>query len=106
MRKLLFLLLLSLGVSVQARTFSQAELDALLAPIALDPDAVVNHVMIAAAYPDQVAEAARGAPAAAHWHPSVSELLPYPALLQRMAESPQWMRDLSEAFITQQPSVL
>jgi hypothetical protein len=106
MRKAVFLILLGLAAVGHARVFSQAELDALLAPIALHPDAVVNHVMIAAAYPDQVAEAARGAPQGPHWHPSVSELLPYPELLQRMAESPQWMRDLSEAFITQQPAVM
>jgi len=36
----------------------------------------------------------------------VSALLPYPELLQRMAESPQWMRDLAEAYIHQQASVM
>ena len=35
----------------------------LLAPVALYPDELVNHILVAAAYPDQVSEAARGTPA-------------------------------------------
>lgn len=106
MRKLVFLLLLALAVPGQARSFEQPELDALLAPVALYPDELVNHILVAAAYPDQVSEAARGAPAQPHWHPSVSALIPYPELLQRMAESPQWMHELSQAYIYQQASVM
>ena len=106
MRRLVFLLLLALVVPAQARGFEQPELDALLAPVALYPDELVGHILVAAAYPDQVSEAARGTPAQPHWHPSVNALIPYPELLQRMAESPQWMQDLSQAYIYQQASVM
>lgn len=106
MRKLVFLLLFALALPGQARSFEQPELDALLAPVALYPDELVSHILVAAAYPDQVSEAARGTPAQPHWHPSVSVLIPYPELLQRMAESPQWMHDLSQAYIYQQASVM
>lgn len=109
MRKLAFLLLLlalAIPAQAQVRSFSQPELDALLAPVALYPDELVGHILVAAAYPDQVGDAARGAPAQPHWHPSVTALQPYPELLQRMAESPQWMHDLSQAYITQQASVM
>lgn len=106
MRKLVFLLLLAVAVPGQARSFEQPELDALLAPVALYPDELVSHILVAAAYPDQVSEAARGTPAQPHWHPSVSALIPYPELLQRMAESPQWMHELSQAYIYQQASVM
>ena len=106
MRKLVLLLLLAVAVPGQARTFEQPELDALLAPVALYPDELVSHVLVAAAYPDQVSEAARGAPAQPHWHPSVSALVAYPELLARMAASPQWMRELSQAYIYQQASVM
>ena len=106
MRKLVFLLLLAVAAPGQARSFEQPELDALLAPVALYPDGLVDHILVAAAYPDQVSEAARGTPAQPHWHPSVSALIPYPELLQRMAESPQWMHDLSQAYIHQQASVM
>lgn len=106
MRKLVFLLLLAVAVPGQARSFEQPELDALLAPVALYPDELVRHILVAAAYPDQVSEAARGTPEQPHWHPSVGALMPYPELLQRMAESPQWMHDLSQAYIHQQESVM
>lgn len=108
MRKLLLVLCLALSAAApaQARAFEQPELDALLAPVALYPDELVNHILVAAAYPEQVADAARGTPAQPHWHPSVSALASYPELLERMAESPQWMRDLSQAFIHQQASVM
>ena len=106
MRRLVFLLLFALALPGQARSFEQPELDALLAPVALYPDELVNHILVAAAYPDQVSEAARGTPAQPHWHPSVSVLIAYPELLQRMAESPQWMHDLSQAYIYQQASVM
>jgi len=106
MRKLVFLLLFALALPGQARSFEQPELDALLAPVALYPDELVNHILVAAAYPDQVSEAARGTPAQPHWHPGVSALIAYPELLQRMAESPQWMHELSQAYIYQQASVM
>jgi hypothetical protein len=106
MRRVLFVLLLALSLPGQARAYEQPELDALLAPIALYPDELVGHILVAAAYPQQVSDAARGAPAQPHWHPSVSALVSYPELLQRMAASPQWMHDLSQAYIHQQASVM
>jgi hypothetical protein len=106
MRKLVFLLLFVAAIPAQARSFDQPELDALLAPVALYPDELVNHILVAAAYPGQVSEAAHGVPAQPHWHPSVGALIAYPELLARMAESPQWMHDLSQAYIYQQASVM
>ncbi len=117
MKRLVHLLigvLLALGaVSAQAqRVFSQAELDALLAPIALYPDPLLNNVLDAAAYPDDVAAAASWARANPQlegdaalatvqgtlWAPSVKALAAYPDVLIRMAESPQWLADLSDAY--------
>ena len=106
MRKLVFLLLVAFAALGHARSYDRADLEALLAPVALYPDSLVTHILIAASYPDQVAEAARGAPAAPHWHPSVSALVPYPEILRRMAESPQWMHDLAEAHVGQQAQVM
>ena len=39
--------------------FSEAELDQMLAPVALYPDSVLTHVLIAATYPLEVVQAAR-----------------------------------------------
>jgi hypothetical protein len=102
------------------KVYSQPELDALLAPIALQPDGVVSQVLMAATYPEDVAAAAAWSRANAHlrgddavraaapepWDPSVKSLLAFPDLLARMDESPQWLRDLGEAFLGQQAQVM
>src|SRR5690349_13604764 len=40
-------------------TFSQGQLDQMMAPIALYPDALLSQVLMAATYPAEVADAAR-----------------------------------------------
>jgi hypothetical protein len=108
------------GAAHAQRSYSQAELDALLAPIALQTDGVVSQVLIAATYPDDVAAAARWARANPQmrgdvalravenepWDPAVKGLAAFPELLIRMDESPQWMRELGEAFVQQQAQVM
>jgi hypothetical protein len=102
------------------RVYSQAELDALLAPVALQTDGVLSQVLMAATYPEDVAAAAAFSRANPHlrgddavraaeqepWDPSVKSLLAFPELLARMDESPQWLRDLGEAFLAQQAQVM
>lgn len=102
------------------KVYSQAELDALLAPIALQPDGVVSQVLIAATYPEDVTAAAAWSRANPYqrgdaavraveqepWDPAVKSLLAFPELLARMDESPQWLHDLGEAFLSQQPQVM
>jgi len=112
--------LLFLGNAHAQRVYDQAELDAMLAPIALQPDGVVSQVLIAATYPDEVAAAARWSRANPHmrgdpalravenepWDPAVKALVAFPELLTRMVESPQWLHDLGEAFVGQQAQVM
>jgi Protein of unknown function (DUF3300) len=104
----------------QGRVYNQAELDALLAPIALYPDPLLSHILVAATYPDDLREAAAWSRAnynlsgedavrAAEpmpWHPSVKALVAFPDLLARMGESPQWTADLAAAFLEQEPYVM
>jgi len=111
---------LLVGSAHAQRIYNQGELDAMLAPIALQPDGVVSQVLIASTYPDQVAEAARWSRANAHlsgdtavravqnepWDPAVKALVAFPDLLLRMDESPQWLRDLGEAFVNQEVQVM
>jgi uncharacterized protein DUF3300 len=119
-RLLVLLAFLCLAAPVQARVYNQAELDALAAPIALYPDSLLSQILMAATYPEEVAEAARWSRAnpqlkgeeavrAAQnepWDPSVKSLLAFPEVLVRMAESPQWTRELGEAFLNQEPHVM
>ena len=102
------------------RVYGQGELDALLAPVALQPDGVLSQILMAATYPDEVAAAARWSRTNPHlrgdqavravdnepWDPSVKALVAFPDLLARMEESPQWLRELGEAFLQQQAQVM
>ena len=97
MRTLLLALCLLLPLApaqAQSRLYSQPELDALLAPIALYPDPLLSQILTAAVYPDQVAQAAdwsRRNPGVSGddavqmvqdqpWEPGVKPLVAYPGL--------------------------
>jgi hypothetical protein len=105
----------------QARApYSQAQLDQMLAPIALYPDALLTQILLAATRPQEVTQAAdwvRANPGLqgddavrmaqlADWDPSVKSLVAFPQLLERMAESIDWTAALGEAFIVQEPVVM
>lgn len=114
------LALWQLPAQAQPRQYNQAELDALLAPIALYPDSVLSHVLVAATRPEDVRQAATWSRANSHlageaavqaaepmpWHPSVKALLAFPDLIDRMDDSPQWTADLGTAFLEQEPHVM
>jgi hypothetical protein len=103
-----------------AHSYSQQELDQMLAPIALYPDALLSQILMAATYPREVAEAARWArlrpdlPAeeairaaeTENWDPSVRSLLAFPQVLARMGENLQWTQALGDAFLDQQVQVM
>ena len=109
-----------LPAQAQPRVYNQAELDALLAPVALYPDEVLSNVLVAAGYPDDLRQAADWSRANAQlsgedavraadpmpWHPSVKSLVAFPDLLARMSDSPQWTADLGAAFREQEPYVM
>lgn len=95
-------------------TFSLDELQALVAPIALYPDALLAQVLMAATFPLDVAEAARHVassptptvpPIGTNWDASLIALLNYPTVLQLMDEDMDWTGALGEAFATQQADV-
>src|SRR5258707_14632246 len=91
-----------------SRVYGQAELDQMLAPIALYPAPLLSQVLMAATYPLEVAEAARWSRAnpglqgdeavrAAQdedWDPSVKSLVAFPQILTRMDENPGWTQAL------------
>jgi hypothetical protein len=100
--------------------FTQAELDQMLAPVALYPDALLSQVLIAATYPLEVVEAARWsrqnsqlsgedavmAVADREWDPSVKSLVAFPDLLARMDEDLDWTRNIGDAMLFQESQVM
>ena len=98
-----------------------ATLDALVAPVALYPDALLEQVLAAATYPDQVRAAGRileDAPdlsrseledelAERDWDPSVLTLLSdFPTVIGRMAADMTWTSQLGGAVVDQNGDVL
>ena len=103
-----------------AYSFSQQELDQMLAPIALYPDALLSQILMASTYPLEVVEAARWsrarpglsgddavrAAAGENWDPSVKSLVAFPQVLERMDENLPWTQALGDAFLDQQAQVM
>jgi hypothetical protein len=101
-------------------TDEAARLDQLTAPIALHPDALLAQMLMASTYPDQVAAAARWSKqhpdltgdqavkraASQPWDPSVQSLVGFPQALAMMAEKPDWVKQLGEAFLAQPDAVM
>lgn len=96
------------------------QLDSLVAPIALYPDALVAQVVGAAASPDQISAAAlwlsqnsslTGSAIAQAvdqqtWDPSVKALTQFPSVLDNLAENLGWTSNLGQAFQNQQSDVM
>ena len=105
--------------SPPARVTSQ-ELDQLVAPIALYPDALLAQVLAAATYPTQIVEADRwlqenstlkgDALAKAvdqqPWDPSVKALAQFPDVLSMMDKNLSWTSALGDAYGNNQATVM
>jgi len=107
-------------VEYEDELFTPAELDSILAPIALYPDSVLSHVLIASTYPLEVIQAARwsrdnpgldgelavSAVEDFDWDPSVKALTAFPELLARMDEDIEWTQQIGDAFLVQEGEVI
>src|SRR5262252_510738 len=96
------------------------QLQALVAPIALYPDALVAQVLGASTFPDQVAvanywlqqhkeltgNALMQAVNDQSWNPSVKALTQFPTVLNNMANNLSWTSSLGEAYHDQQSDVM
>ena len=101
-------------------TMKPAELDGLVAPIALYPDTLLANVLMASTYPLEVVQAERwvnqnknlkddALKAAAEkqpWDASVKSLVAAPAVLQLLNERLDWTQKLGEAFLAQEKDVM
>ena len=96
------------------------ELDALVAPIALYPDALVAQVLGAATFPYEIVdagfwmkdnstltgEALAKAVDLQSWDPAVKALTQFPSVLENLAKNLAWTSSLGEASATQQADVM
>ena len=106
--------------ATSGKTFAQQDLDELLAPVALYPDALLAQIFMASTYPLEVVEAARwqkqdsslkdkaleDALQQQSWDPAVKSLTAVPQVLTMMNEKLDWTTKLGDAFLAQQDEVL
>ena len=107
-------------VAIPEVQYSEAELAQLLAPIALYPDSLLTHILIASTYPLEIIEADRwlvkNPDLSAEdivkksedklWDPSIMALLPFPTIVNQLSTELEWTQKLGDAFLTNQEDVL
>jgi hypothetical protein len=106
--------------SPSAKTFSQEELDQLVAPVALYPDSLLAHVLMASTYPIEIVQAERWVKANPKlkdkaldealqkqpWDEAVKSLCVFPQVLTMMSEKLDWTQKLGDAFLAQKEDVM
>ena len=106
--------------SQQNYTYSQEDLDRMLAPIALYPDLLLSQILMASTYPLEVVEADRWlrknpnltgdaldeALKDQPWDVSVKSLCHYPEILSTMSSNLSQTSALGDAFLDQQDQVM
>jgi uncharacterized protein DUF3300 len=108
------------GAEDVPKPFKPEELDQLVAPIALHPDALVAQILMASTYPLEVVQAARlvkdkpdlkgdqlnDALKQYAWDDSVKSLVFFPQVLAMMNEKLDWLQKVGDAFLAQQQDVM
>ena len=114
-----FLLCFSVLAPAQSK-LDNAQLDQLMAPVALYPDSLLSHMLMASTYPDDVksavqwskdnaslsGDAATKAVEATPWDPSVKSLAAFPSVLDLMGRQPDWVVKVGNAFLDQPSEVM
>jgi hypothetical protein len=106
--------------SGQGAPLTAQQLQAIVAPIALYPDALVAQILAASTFTDQVAaaedwlqqnqnltgQALAQAVNSQSWDPSVKALTQFPSVLDNMAKNLSWTSSLGEAYHNQAADVM
>jgi hypothetical protein len=104
----------------QAASFKKEEIEQLVAPIALYPDALVAQILMASTYPLEVVAAARWSKAnpdvkgkdledamqKESWDPSVKSLTAFPSVIAMLNDKLDLTQKLGDAFLGQQKDVM
>jgi len=108
------------GNPTEAAPMTAAQLQALVAPIALYPDALVAQILAGSTFPDQIAVASywlgenksltgsalMQAVDKQTWDPSVKALTQFQSVLNNMTQNLSWTSSLGEAYHNQQADVM
>jgi hypothetical protein len=108
------------GNPTEAAPQTAEQLQPLVAPIALYPDALVAQILTASTFPDQIAiadywlqqnknmtgSALMQAVDKQSWDPSIKALTQFPSVLDNLAKNLAWTSSLGEAYHNQQADVM
>jgi len=97
-----------------------AQIEALVAPIALYPDPLLAQTLVASTYPLEIValhqwmakhpglkdKALADSVAKQPWDPSIQSMAAIPEVVKRLAEDIQWTTELGNAFLAQQTDVM
>ena len=115
---------LTLPPAAPAQSLNADQLEQMLAPIALYPDALLAQILAASTYPAQVASAdqwlgqmraqgcgdpdqiAAGAMAQTSWDPSIKSLTAFPDVLDTLNHNLEWTTALGNAYYNQPQDVM
>ncbi len=93
--------------------YSAAQLDNLISPVALYPDALLAQVLVASTFPDQIEVAADWVRANGTdgiddmpWDVSVKAIAHYPSVINMMADKADWTATLGRAYAYQSSDVM
>jgi Protein of unknown function (DUF3300) len=103
----------------QAVQQSPEQLQQLVAPVALYPDALIAQILAAATYPSEIAEAEKWVEQhkglkgdqlgkevdKQSWDASVKALTQFPAVIANMSQNLAWTSELGDAYVNQQQNV-
>jgi hypothetical protein len=106
--------------SAEAKVLPPEQLESLVAPIALYPDALLAQTLAASTYPLEVVQlqqwltknqnlmdkALVDAVAKQPWDPSVQSMAAFPDVVKRLGDDIQWTLRLGDAFLAQQSDVM
>ncbi len=106
--------------AAQPAPFKKEEIEQLVAPIALYPDALVAQILMASTYPLEIVSAARWSKANPNvkdkaledamqkqtWDPSVKSLAAFPSVLAMLNDKLDMTQKLGDAFLGQQKEVM
>jgi hypothetical protein len=114
--------LMAVPLLAQPPIFAPGELERVVSRVALYPDPLLAQVMAAATYSDQIPDAAQWSDQHHYltgdqlasaisgdqlpWDPSVQALLPFPNVLDMMANDMGWTQQLGNAFLEQRQDVM
>jgi len=102
-------------VQTPEQLLSPEQLDTLVAPVALYPDALLSQVLVAATYPLEIVEVGQwlqqnrnlqgpqlvDAARQQKWDPSIQALVVFPDVIKRLNADVRWTTDFGNAFLSQ-----